>query len=199
MPREGLPLCQAEAGGGVHFIPGASWPQLDSPVYTKHGGADGRNPESCGVGAVGLSVQALIPISYRPQIIHKVCKSGPSEEHLLATRGTKQGEAVSVCQGKKQFLHTSLQKLVWSGKNPGLLGGKMKLELKAAFMPTGHWEECPHSSGVCCDWMWNRGIRCEHISPVFPSLGAPPDSGPNELCMYPLGSPPSLWAATRTI
>lgn len=106
-------LCVRQEQGEVSIsFPGASWPQLDSPVYTKHGGADGRNPESCGVGAVGLSVQALIPISYRPQIIHKVCKSGPREEHLLATRGTKQGEAVSVCQGRKQFLHTSSQKLV---------------------------------------------------------------------------------------
>lgn len=112
-PGEGLPLCQAGAGGSVSISsPGASWPQLDNPVYTKHGGADWGSPESCGVGAVGLSVQALIPISYKPQLIHKVCKSGPSEEHLLATPGTKQGEAVSVCQGRKQFLHTSLQKLV---------------------------------------------------------------------------------------
>ena len=79
-PGEGLPLCHAGVGGSVSIpFPGRPSPSminLFTPSMEKQTGVI-QGP--AGVGAVGLSVQALIPISYKPQIIHKVCKSDPNE------------------------------------------------------------------------------------------------------------------------
>lgn len=118
-----------------------------------------------------------------------------------------QGEAVDFFfffPERKATLCTSLQKLVWSGENPGLAGKEeWGWDRKAAVVPSGHLGECLHSSDLWVIWC-EMEESDRSTSPCFPFPGALPGPGPNEFWKYnhgsyrqPLRRDPDNWRAQK--